>query len=89
MVPFFIQIMLYVTPVIYPAKMLDSHPIIKMLMIWLNPIAGVITNARAGILGQGTVDWEILAISVLMSAVFFVAGLFYFRNTECYFADIV
>lgn len=34
-VPFFIQIMMYVTPVIYPVKMLDGHPIIKGLMLWL------------------------------------------------------
>lgn len=88
-VPFFIQIMMYVTPVIYPVKMLDSHPMIKAFMLWFNPISGVITNARAGILGQGAIDWKILWISVLMSTVFFIAGLYYFRNTERYFADIV
>jgi lipopolysaccharide transport system permease protein len=88
-VPFFIQIMMYVTPVIYPVKMLDSHPTVRGLMLWLNPISGVITNARAGILGQGLVDWKMLGISSLMSTVFFFVGLYYFRNTERYFADIV
>jgi lipopolysaccharide transport system permease protein len=88
-VPFFIQIMMYVTPVIYPVKMLDHHPVIKVLMLWLNPISGVITNSRAGILGQGSVDWEILGISMVVSMVYFFAGLYYFRNTERYFADIV
>src|SRR5659263_558384 len=48
--PFFIQIMLYVTPVIYPVKMLDNYPVVKGLMLWLNPISGVITNARACLL---------------------------------------
>jgi lipopolysaccharide transport system permease protein len=87
--PFFIQIMLYVTPVIYPVKMLDSYPVIKGLMLWLNPISGVITNARAGLLGQGAVDFGVLGISLLMSGVYFVVGLYYFRSTERYFADIV
>lgn len=86
--PFFIQIMMYVTPVIYPVKMLDNHPVIKTLMLWLNPISGVITNARAGVLGQGSIDWSILGISLFMSFVFFACGLYYFRNTERYFADI-
>lgn len=86
--PFFIQIMMYVTPVIYPVKMLDKYPIIKTLMIWLNPITGVITNARAAILGQGAIDWEIMGISFGMSLLFFIAGLYYFRSTEKYFADI-
>ncbi len=87
--PFFIQMMMYVTPVIYPVTMLNNYPLIKVLMLWLNPISGVITNARAGLLGQGAVDWGIMGISILMSIVFFIAGLYYFRSTEKYFADIV
>jgi len=87
--PFFIQIMLYVTPVIYPVKMLDNYPVIKGLMLWLNPISGVITNARAGLLGQGAVDFGVLGISLLMSMAYFACGLYYFRSTERYFADIV
>ena len=87
--PFFIQIMLYVTPVIYPVKMLGNYPVIKGLMLWLNPISGVITNARAGLLGQGAVDFGVLGISLLMSMVYFVGGLYYFRSTERFFADIV
>ena len=87
--PFFIQIMLYVTPVIYPVKLLDNYPTIKTLMLWLNPVSGVITNARAGLLGQGSLDFRVLGISLLMSLVYFIAGLYYFRSTERYFADIV
>ncbi len=88
-VPFFVQIMMYVTPIIYPVSMLDSHPVIKALMLWLNPISGVITNARVGLLGHGSVDWGSVGISLLMSTAYFVVGLYYFRNTEHYFADIV
>lgn len=87
-VPFFIQVMMYVTPVIYPVKMLDSYPTIKTLMLWLNPMSGVITTVRAGILGQGAIDVGIVGITVLTSALFFVGGLCFFRNTERYFADI-
>jgi lipopolysaccharide transport system permease protein len=87
--PFFIQIMMYVTPVIYPVKMLDSHPVAQGLMLWLNPISGVITNARAGLLGQGAVEFGVLGISLLMSVVWFFGGLYYFRSTERYFADIL
>ena len=61
--PFVIQIMMYVTPVIYPVSMLDNHPLIKTLMLWLNPISGVISNARAGVLGTAPVDWRVMGIS--------------------------
>lgn len=88
-VPFLIQTTMYVTPVIYPVTMLDGHPVIKTLMLWLNPISGVITNARSGILGRSPVDWQMLGISLAMSSVIFLLGLCYFRNAERYFADIV
>lgn len=87
--PFFIQVLMYVTPVIYPVKMLGNHPWAKNLMLWLNPISGVIANARAGLLGNSQIDWYILCISLLMSIVTFLCGLYYFRSTERYFADIV
>ena len=87
--PFVIQTMMYVTPVIYPVTMLNNHPLLKTLMLWLNPISGVISNARAGLLGHAPIEWNVLGISLLMSLVYFVIGLYYFRNTERYFADIV
>jgi lipopolysaccharide transport system permease protein len=87
--PFFIQTMMYVTPVIYPVKMLDAHTTAKALMLWINPIAGVITNARAALLGQGPIDFGVFWISLTMSTVYFVGGLIYFKNTERHFADIM
>lgn len=87
--PFFIQLLMYVTPVIYPVKMLDSHPVVKTTMLWLNPISGVISTARAALLGGSPIEWNVLGISVVMSIVIFALGLYYFRKTERYFADIV
>jgi len=87
--PFLIQILMYVSPVIYPVKLLDKHIAIKTLMLWFNPVAGVITNARAALLGQGHLDWGIMAISFFTSCVYFMVGLYYFRNTERHFADVV
>ena len=87
--PFVISILMYVTPVIYPVSMLDGHPVIRTLMLWLNPISGVISNARAGVLGTAPVDWSVMGISTLVAVLYFVFGLYYFRATERYFADIV
>jgi lipopolysaccharide transport system permease protein len=68
--------------------MLDRYPWAKTAMIWLNPIAGVISNARAGLLGNSPLQWDILAISLFMSLIYFVLGLYYFRSTERYFVDL-
>jgi lipopolysaccharide transport system permease protein len=87
--PFAIQTLMYVTPVIYPVSMLDNHPVFRNLMIWLNPISGVIVIARNGLLGRAPIEWGLLGISVLMSLVYFVVGLYYFRATERSFADVI
>lgn len=87
--PFVIQTLMYVTPVIYPVRMLDRYPAVQEAMLWLNPISGVISTARAGLLGHSPIDLRVLAISCFMSLVFFVGGLVYFRSTERYFADVV
>jgi len=86
--PFFVQTLMYVTPVIYPASMLDKHPWAKIAMSWLNPMSGVISNARAGLLGQSEFNWNLMFISLFMSIVYLIIGLRYFRLTERYFADI-
>jgi lipopolysaccharide transport system permease protein len=87
--PFIIQLMMFVSPIIYPVTQFDKFPFVKELMFWLNPMAGVITNARAGILGSIPLDLHALMAASIMSVVYFVFGLYYFRQTERYFADIV
>lgn len=86
--PFFIQILMYLIPVIYPAKLLEKYLLAKWLALWLLPISGVITVARSSLLGNSPIDWPLLGISLLMSIVYFFGGLYYFRKTERYFADI-
>ncbi|MFH1457233.1 MAG: ABC transporter permease [Patescibacteria group bacterium] len=84
-VPFFIQIMMFLTPVIYPSSLVGKYQWIMNL----NPMSGVIEAARAAILGQGVINWQSLAISGGISLILFVFGLFYFTRTEKYFADLI
>ena len=86
--PFFINIGLYVTPVIYPVAMLDKYPVVKMLLLCLNPMASVINSARTGLLGNSPIEWNALLVALFVSIIYFLFGLFYFRRTESYFADI-
>lgn len=87
--PFITSLMMFVTPVIYPVTIFNQYPVIKEAMIWLNPMTGIITNARAAILGTTAYDWHSLMAAAITSTVYFVFGLYYFRQTERYFADIV
>lgn len=83
--PFFIQLLLFLTPVIYPPSILGSH----QWIMYLNPMSGVIETMRVVLLGTGTVNWLIFSSSAIMSILIFLLGLFYFKRSEKFFADII
>jgi len=83
--PFFIQILLFLTPVIYPASIAGKYS--KILA--LNPMTGVIQNARAALLGTAPVNWFLLAISSVACLVLLIIGITVFKKVERYFADII
>jgi lipopolysaccharide transport system permease protein len=84
-VPFFIQMGLFVSPVIYP---LSYVPARFRPLLGLNPMSGMIVGFRQSVLG-GDTDWGLVISSVAMCAGLFVAGLFIFRRMERRFADII
>jgi lipopolysaccharide transport system permease protein len=84
--PFFIQMMIFLTPVIYPTGIM--RPSFRYL-IALNPMTGVIDAARVVFSGGTNLNWGILAISGLASIFLFIIGLYYFKSTERFFADLV
>lgn len=83
--PFFIQLMLFVTPVIYPSSIAPNFKFI----LALNPMTGIIDAHRAMILGGLPVNWSMLGISTIMVIIIFLSGSAYFRSVERYFADII
>lgn len=82
--PFFIQTLLYVTPVIYPASVAERF----RLLLLLNPMTGIIETHRAVWLGL-PIPYDGLLISTFITIGIVVIGLFYFRNTEREFADLI
>jgi len=83
--PFFIQILLFLTPVIYPTSIAGKYS----WLLALNPMTGVIKTARAAILNTEPINWTLLGISSLACFIAFIIGVMYFKKTERYFADIV
>ena len=83
--PFFIQILLFITPVIYPASIAGKYS----WVLALNPMTGVIQSARAALLGTTPINWLLLFISFLVCLAILSIGIFYFKKVERYFADIL
>lgn len=85
-IPFFIQMLLFVSPVIYPADIVGEK---LSWLLYLNPMTGLINAHRACLLGHTSVDFAGLAISAILTIFIFVSGILYLKNTEKYFADLV
>jgi lipopolysaccharide transport system permease protein len=82
---FFIQLLMYASPVIYATSTIPER---YQIIYALNPMVGVIEGFRAALLGTRAMPWEFLGIGTLMAVAFFLSGAIYFRNMEKYFADV-
>jgi lipopolysaccharide transport system permease protein len=81
-IPFLVQALLFLSPVIYPAASEKAK-----LLFAFNPVSGAIDVFRSGLTGA-PVELNYLLISLGSSLFFFLAGIIYFRRTEYYFADL-
>lgn len=83
--PFFIQMLMYLTPVIYPSSLVGEQ---YRWILGLNPMTGVIEAARAAILGVHAIDYPLLGSAVVIAILMFIFGVLNFKRTERFFADI-
>lgn len=85
-IPFLVQLWMFVSPVIYPISKIPKGPL--RVAFALNPMSGVIGGFRWALLGQqfpGIYLW----ISTIVIVVLLAGGLFYFKRMERTFADVV
>jgi lipopolysaccharide transport system permease protein len=85
-IPFAIQLLLFATPIIYPASMVPEQ---FRWLVALNPLSGVIESFRYALVPSSAIHWELLWFSIGITAVLVVAGVTYFKRAEKVFADIV
>ncbi len=86
-VPFVVQFGLYVSPVGFSSAIVPEQ---WRLLYSLNPMVGVIDGFRWAILGQNTLMyWPGFMLSIGIVFCLLVSGVWYFRNTERTFADII
>ena len=83
-IPFALQVMLFLTPVIYPINILN-YPGLQYVLA-LNPMYAVIELFRFPLLQQSNLI--LLTISLSSSVLFLLVGIYYFKSTEHYFADL-
>jgi lipopolysaccharide transport system permease protein len=84
--PFFIQISMFLTPVIYPLSIVGQT---NRLFMAINPMTSVIEVARWLFSGGQFYHSNVLLISAVSALVLIVVGIIYFKITEDSFTDIV
>ncbi|HWA85640.1 MAG TPA: ABC transporter permease [Opitutus sp.] len=85
-VPFLLQVGVFVSPVGYRT---DLFPRWRTVLA-LNPLTGIINGFRWCLLrGSQSVDLVPIGYSLLLTAILLATGIWYFRRTERQFADII
>ncbi|MBX2942950.1 MAG: ABC transporter permease [Cyclobacteriaceae bacterium] len=84
-IPFLVQALLFLTPVIYPISII-SNVWLKYLLV-LNPMYAAIILFRMPMM-KSAPDYSLVLISFISGLILFFIGLAYFRKTEMYFADL-
>jgi lipopolysaccharide transport system permease protein len=84
--PFLTQLWVLVTPVAYSSKVVPEQ---WRLLYALNPMVGVVEGFRWALLGTQSAPGLDMVLSVVISLVLLVTGMYYFRRMERTFADMV
>lgn len=84
-IPFMIQFLLFANPVLYSAKVF-TNPLLIVIMR-CNPIATAIQLCRS-IFTHTPVDWQAVGLSSIVALLLLMLGIYTFRKTEAYFADL-
>jgi lipopolysaccharide transport system permease protein len=84
--PFMIQFLMFASPVIYPVSIVSNETV--RLLLSLNPISIAIDMFRVVFDPTASVNYQTIAIGLLLAFFFLLTGIYYFRKTEAYFADL-
>lgn len=86
-VPFIVQLGLYISPVGFSSSIVPEK---WRLLYSINPMVGVIDGFRWAILGRNsTISWSGFSLSVGLVVLLLISGVWYFRKTERTFADVI
>lgn len=84
-IPFMLQIGMFLTPVIYPVTFIPEK---WRFLIYFNPLVGWVEGIRSAILGRA-IDWLAVGVSCVLTALILTIGLRYFERAERRFADVI
>lgn len=85
-IPFLIQAMIFVTPVVYPLSIIPSQ---YRVIYALNPFVGILEGFRWLVLPDAPAPGLLLLVPAATTIILVLGGLIYFRRAESAFADVI
>ena len=85
-IPFLVQIMMFLSPVIYGTSKLPQK---YQAILQFNPMVGILDAFRAAALPTREINWLLFWLACAISVVLFTLAAVYFYKTEREFADII
>lgn len=85
-VPFFLQALFFVSPVVYPLSLYNSEQL--KIFLSINPLAGAINLSRSGLTGT-SVEWNLILLSSFAAIALLFAGLTMFSRMESQYSDML
>jgi lipopolysaccharide transport system permease protein len=85
-VPFAVQLWMFLTPIVYPSSLLSST---WQTISAINPMVGVVEGFRWAVLDTGSAPLEQMAVSAVAALIMLGLGLAYFDRVERSFADLI
>ncbi|HEY9870387.1 MAG TPA: ABC transporter permease [Candidatus Obscuribacterales bacterium] len=86
MISLALSVWMFTTPIVYPASAFPPH---LQFMLWLNPMAGMVTDHRRVIIEGLQPDWLKLAAYTVLAVTAWFAGNYFFMKTKRSFADVM
>ncbi len=84
-VPFFITVLLFVSPILYPPTVIQN----QKWLLYINPLSGIMQAQRFFIFGTPSMDWVMLGSAAILTLSIFFVGLLYFKAYERRLADVI
>ncbi len=85
-VSFGTQILMYVSPIVYPLSVVPEK---YKNIILINPMTPIIEGFRFAFIGNGQLDFQMILYSMVITLIFFISGLLIFNKIEKTFIDTV
>ena len=89
LVTFGVQLLMYVSAVMYPMSIVKEKLGNNAWIVEYNPMAHIIETSRYMLLGEGSLNSKGILFSVIFTFIVFLAGLIIFNKTEKSFIDTV